>query len=406
MRVAVIGAGFSGLAAADYLRRAGHEVIVIEARDRVGGRVWSETLPNGAVIERGAEFIVHDEHIIQGTIKRLGLSLAPTGMAYGDREPRDLDIDRKKLIDGYDSLNANATQLADDPSRSANDVFNQVDLDPQVRAAIQARMEISSATSATELSSTSLTNGVYRIDSRESYRTAGGNQRIAIELARPLGGDVHLGKVVHTIVWGPRGARILLDRWTLGVDRVVVTVPANVLEKIRFAPELPEWKRTANSNIRYGHAAKLYVPLNEPAEPSAVMSVAGRYWSWTAQGEDGSVQPVVSCFAGTSKALDELNVSNGPETWVRKLQTLRPELALDPENSFVSTWDDDPWIGAAYSVSLAGHPRDYDALAEPVGPVHFAGEHTQRESGSTMDGALRSGYRAAREIAGDLPEDA
>ncbi|HET8756714.1 MAG TPA: FAD-dependent oxidoreductase, partial [Solirubrobacteraceae bacterium] len=87
-RVAVVGAGLAGLAAAEALLRGGHDVVVLEARDRVGGRVWSRTLPSGAVVEMGAEFILPGNTIVEQTARRLGLGLWEKGMAYGRREPR------------------------------------------------------------------------------------------------------------------------------------------------------------------------------------------------------------------------------------------------------------------------------------------------------------------------------
>ena len=85
------GAGLAGLAAADALQRAGKEVTVLEARDRVGGRVWSRELPDGAVVEMGAEFILPGNTLVEETARRLGLSLWEKGMAYGRREPRGGD---------------------------------------------------------------------------------------------------------------------------------------------------------------------------------------------------------------------------------------------------------------------------------------------------------------------------
>jgi monoamine oxidase len=134
------------------------------------------------------------------------------------------------------------------------------------------------------------------------------------------------------------------------------------------------------------------------------MSVPDRFWSWTANGADGSVQPVVSCFAGTARAIEALDGAHGSDTgtdtWLERLRWLRPDLPLDATGVVRSTWHDDPWVGAAYSVSLAGNPREFDALVARVGPLHFAGEHTTREWSSTMEGALRSGARAAGEISG------
>ena len=86
MRVVVIGAGFAGLACAEQLSSGGHEVIVLEARDRVGGRVWSQRLDPGdrqTVIERGAEFVLDGYTTLRGLAERFDLRLAPTGMSSG-----------------------------------------------------------------------------------------------------------------------------------------------------------------------------------------------------------------------------------------------------------------------------------------------------------------------------------
>ena len=87
-RVCVIGAGFAGLAAAAALADGGLEPLVLEARERVGGRVHSRRLANGAVVELGAEFVEDDQQTLVATAARLGLAMAPAGIAYGDREPR------------------------------------------------------------------------------------------------------------------------------------------------------------------------------------------------------------------------------------------------------------------------------------------------------------------------------
>ena len=99
MRVVVIGAGFAGLAAADALVTAGAEVVVLEARDRVGGRVWSRELPGGDVVEMGAEFILPGDRVIRETAARLGLGLFAKGTTYGDREPRGgMGVSRSELV--------------------------------------------------------------------------------------------------------------------------------------------------------------------------------------------------------------------------------------------------------------------------------------------------------------------
>jgi monoamine oxidase len=180
----------------------------------------------------------------------------------------------------------------------------------------------------------------------------------------------------------------------------IVAVPATVLGRIAFAPELPPTLAETLGSIRYGHAAKLFVPLASPAPPSATLSVPERYWAWTATGTDDRTQPVVSAFAGSPAALERLEVESGPGAWLESLERLRPDLDLEPDGAVLSTWDDDPWAGAAYSLEPA--PLVRRELAEPIGRLAFAGEHLAPEFAGLMEGALRSGRHAAARVAGQL----
>jgi monoamine oxidase len=126
------------------------------------------------------------------------------------------------------------------------------------------------------------------------------------------------------------------------------------------------------------------------------MSVPDRYWSWTATGDGGRPQPVVSAFAGSKDALDALQVEAGAERWLDSLERLRDDLELDRSGSLLSTWADDPWARAAYSASP---PPEVEAAArQPTGPLAFAGEHTAGPYAALMEGAIRSGRRAARSL--------
>src|SRR6188472_4036420 len=110
MRVVVVGAGFAGLAAADALSAGGVDVTVLEARDRVGGRVWSRELPSGDVVELGAEFSLPGDRVIRELAARLGLELFEKGTTYGDREPRGgIGVTREELDAGYDAVAAAAS---------------------------------------------------------------------------------------------------------------------------------------------------------------------------------------------------------------------------------------------------------------------------------------------------------
>ena len=404
MRTVVVGAGLAGLVAADELARGGAEVVVLEARSRVGGRVWSERLPNGALVEMGAEFILPGNTAIRELVDRFDLGLWDKGMRYGRRDPSGgTGTTHEELAAAVAEVER---ALAAPPGRSgpgggpsARDFLESLDIRPGAREAILARVEISSANSAERVAAAELA-GVAHIDDEPAPSIAGGNQRLPIALADGLGGAVRLDSAVSAVGWGER-VRVVTRDGELDADSCVIAVPASVLGRIAFDPPLPAPLADALGLVSYGHAAKLFVPLRRPAEPSAVMNVPERYWSWTATGEGGDAQPVVSAFAGSDRALEALDVEAGPGRWLDSLERLRGDLELDRDGALLSTWADDPWVGAAYSTSPPA--AVVDAVEEPTGPLAFAGEHTAGPYAALMEGAIRSGRRAARSLVRRAP---
>jgi monoamine oxidase len=174
-------------------------------------------------------------------------------------------------------------------------------------------------------------------------------------------------------------------------------VPAPLVGAIWFEPELPAPLRDALARLRYGHAAKLFVPLVDRPEPSAVLSVPDRFWTWTARAGDHT-QAVVHAFAGSPAALERLAVTDGPRRWLDAVARLRPDLRLAKESELLSTWSDDPWARGAYSVHTPG--GNDPALAAAYGRLVFAGEYTAGPFAALMEGALRSGARAAAQLLG------
>jgi monoamine oxidase len=395
VRAVVVGAGLAGLVAADELVRGGVEVVVLEARDRVGGRVWSQRLPNGAVVEMGAEYILPGNTEVLGLVDRFGLGLWAKGMHYGWRDPvGGAGTTHEELAAAVDEAER-ALSASPGTRDSARDFLNGLDIPPGAREAILARVEISCANTADRVEAADLT-GVAHIDREPSPSIAGGNQRLPLALAEELGDAVRLDSAARVIAWGEGEARVATDGGSVEADVAVVAVPAGVLDAITFDPPLPDAVRNALGLVEYGHAAKLFVPLREPAPPRAVMSVPDRYWCWTATGDGDEPQPVVSAFAGSRPALDALGVDDGPGRWLDSLARLRDDLELDRDGAVLSTWEDDPWARAAYSTSPP--PEVAAAVERPTGPLAFAGEHTAGEHHALMEGAIRSGRRAARSL--------
>jgi monoamine oxidase len=393
-RVVVVGAGFAGLAAADALRAGGAEVTVLEARDRVGGRVWSVPFA-GAVAERGAEFILPGNTAVEGMARRFGLALVRKGTPYGRREPRGQEaIDPTALAQAFRRISAEIPR-----GESVSAAIDALDLEPRLAALLRARLEVSMGYAADDLVGTVLGEGAATFGDFDSFTVAGGNAEIARCLAAELGQAVHLDSPVQRLRWSPGGGvTVAAGAAELDADAAVIAAPASVLDRIEFDPPLRGATAEALGEVRYGQNAKLFVALRGPAPPSAVMSVRERFWTYTQLGPDGEPVPFVTGYAGTGDALDALEAERGTQAWIERLAALRPELDLNPEGAFVSNWRDDPWMRGSYSArSLSGPLRDGD-LIRPVGPLHFAGEHTAGEWHGLMEGALRSGIRAAEQV--------
>ncbi len=366
---------------------------MFEARDRVGGRTWSQRLANGAMIEMGAEFILPGNNEVRSLAADFGLELWDKGMRYGEREPRGgIGATKEQMRAAMGVVEAALAEL--DGPRSAVELVEALDLEPGVAETLISRVETSSASPATDVPAGDLA-GIAHIDDDPAPSVGEGNQRLALGLAERL--PVTLESPVVAVSWGTERVEVeAASGRVTSVDACVIAIPATVYDRIEFDPPLPAAKREALAAVRFGHAAKLFVPLAEPVSPLAVMNVPGRWWCWTATGDGGDPMPVVSCFAGSPAGLERLEVDAGPDRWVEALAELRPELELEHDGAVLSTWDDDPWVRGAYSVFPP--PEVADALAAPVGPLAFAGEHTAGRWNGLMEGALRSGRRAAAEV--------
>jgi monoamine oxidase len=322
-------------------------------------------------------------------------SLASLHGRYGRRDPRGgIGTSHDELAAAVSEVERKLAEGAGD-GVSALELLDSLDIPPGAREAIVERVEISSASSAARVAAADLA-GLAHIDDEPSPSIAGGNQRLALVLAAELGDAVRLDSPVDAIAWSAEGVRASVGGGEVGADVAVIAVPASVLDRIAFEPRLPDAVSGALALVEYGDAAKLFVPLTEPAPTSAVMSVPDRFWTWTATGDSDRVQPVVSAFAGSRAALDALDVDAGPDRWLDSLERLRGDLALDRAGAVLSTWHDDPWCAPPTPPRL--RPRWPRPWSPPIGPLAFAGEHTGGRYAALMEGAVRSGRRAARSL--------
>jgi len=401
MRVVVVGAGFAGLMAAWRLAQGGCDVVLLEARDRVGGRVWSQELVPGdprTVIERGAEFVLDGYDVLRGVLAETRLALAGTVMSYYEREPRGGDpVSARQVADCAAWVAAAAADAP--PGTSLAAAAAGWAGPPAALAAYLSRIETTDGTPAGVLAASAAGTVTGAFGQRPTWRVAGGNQQVARELARRLGPALRLGRPARSVEHDRDGVRVRTGDGVATGDAAVIAVPMAVLRGLPIAPPVPAQQRAAWQRSGLAHNAKLHMPVNRPAPGSAVQSVPGRFWTWTAADGSGQIQPVLHAFGGTEAGLAALGVAGGPATWAAQVAALRPELDLDPAGALLTTWNDDPWAGESYSAdTLTAAPGDEDLIAAPVGRVHFAGEHTAGAWAGLMEGALRSGERAAREV--------
>ena len=396
-----MGAGLAGLACAVDLARAGVDVTVLEARTRVGGRVWSGVMPDGARFERGGEFIEAGYVHFRRRAVEHGLRVVPQGFAFAAREVRSggrmlptLLLDAEQVLaTTVDALGLDAAHT------SAADALARTPLEALARRALRERLEGTytvelSHVSAAWLSSTQLRAGGSAPD-EASARLEEGNEALAERMAAELGERVLLGREVESL----RNAGDAVALAVAGVRklyaRVVLAVPLPVVRD-RLLTSLRE--RSSYERLQWGAAAKLHLALDKPAAPAAVQGLETAFWTWTARGPGGAPATIAASFAGGRRAIEALEVGRGTACWRAALQDLRPELVLG-ERSVLTRWSDDPQCNGSYACHPPGWSVTDDCeIAAPSGRIHLAGEHTAAEFCGTMEGALRSGARAAAEV--------
>ena len=245
---------------------------MLEARDRVGGRVWSRGLPNGAVVEMGAEYILPGNTAVRELAERFGLGLWDKGMRYGDREParRRRRRPTRSWRRRWPRRAAGGARAEARADLSARDFLEGLDIPPGAREAMLARVRDSSANSADLVAARELA-GVAHVDDEPAPSIAGGNQRLPLALAAALGAAVRLR---HAGGSRSRGATTACACARPAASSTPMSASSRCRRASwpdRLRPGAAAGSR-ARSPGRYGHAAKLFVPLRAPAPPSAVMA--------------------------------------------------------------------------------------------------------------------------------------
>jgi monoamine oxidase len=414
--VVIVGAGAAGLEAARELGARGRSVLVLEARERIGGRVFTHFDPRVPVpIELGAEFIHGDTPHTDRLLAAAGLSAldiqAERRLALGGR----LDRVRGPLIDRvlhYAKKDESLTSfLSKHPGGRAH---------ARDRNMLRRFVEGFHAADPDRISVLTIAPGRHGTAMQSLSRTGRVTQgygALMDWLARDLGASLRLASQVRSIAWRPGRVRVetRIQSKKISARAVLVTVPLSVLGElpparsaIVFDPE-PRALREALAGLAMGSAMRLVAWFDEiPWEgkeeeaPGFLQFASGHFQAaWTV---NPLRWPLVVMWSGGPQAR-VLSRLTAPELrrilvteLARALGTTSPQLERSLRACWWHDWDRDPFARGCYSYMKVGGERAARALSHPVrGTLFFAGEATETESG-TVEAALASGQRAAREI--------
>ncbi len=408
--VAIVGGGLAGLRCADGLVAKGLDVVVLEARDRVGGRVFSHLFSDGQTCERGAEFIDSNHAEVLDLVARLGLSLTTR---TADLDPAETLIDaggRAVPMSMHASIGPDVelweravlrlgdTDLCERGTLA--DVMHSLDLSVLSRLVVGRHIRTEFMLPPEEISQR-FAGGLARLQAagrRECHRLVGGNDQLATGLAAQLGDRVRLATAVQSIDTDS-GEITLKNGELVSAAHVVAAVPLPVLSRIWA--EMP----LELGAVGYGVGGKISVQFDrriwqDYGRNGTVLTERawGHLWETTddQNGDRGVLTNLLSSHDGAAFAA----LPEAPDRVVAEIDRLFPGAKGLAGERVHTDWTDDPCSLGTYSCFGPGQM----AAAEPLmraahGRLLLAGEHTDEFSGF-MEGALRSGARVAATIAG------
>ncbi|XVX20028.1 flavin monoamine oxidase family protein [Actinomycetota bacterium] len=430
----VVGAGVAGLAAARMVAGAGRRVVVLEARDRVGGRVWTDRAA-GRATDLGASWIhgVTDSPVAEAA-EAFGMAMAEftvggyqvdgRPIAYFGPDGRRLsDAEAEAFAADVHAVDAALVSVIEDsaPADSYRDVTERVlaqqDWTPEraqrVREYLEHRTEEQYGAWIDDLAAHGLDDD--QIEGDEVV-FPDGYDRMPERLADGL--DVRLGSVVTQVRWSPDGVEVTVGEDLFTADSAVVTVSVGVLQSgaLSIEPPLPEPVAGALSRLRMNAFEKVFLEFGSRFWGDDVYAIRqqgpeGRRWHSFYDLTRLHGIPTLLTFAAGPTAAEVRRWSDAElvESVMVQLRRLYDADVPEPERVVRTAWQDDPYALGSYAyMTLGSTTADHDDLATPVsGVLHLAGEATWTDDPATVTAALCSGHRAACRVLGrDLPIEA
>lgn len=426
-KVVVIGAGAAGLAAAARLKQADLEPLVLEARDRVGGRIWTQPL-GGQPVDLGAQWLegvannpiasVCSDHNIQHVKTRYKTTLfdSVTGRVSAKRVRRmervvDAVLERTHAI-------AKTRAAAGEPDVSMEQALATTGYAEKLSGKAHRIADwVLSAEVCTEEADDLDKLSLQTYWSESDGAAFGGSDRLfpagygQVPIALANGLDVRLSQRVTDVLWTGTSAVVKAEQATFDADAVIVTLPIGVLKTndVTFEPGLPSRKRRAIAAMGVGVANKVVMRFSVPFWPCErpyfgyASDRPNAFPVWTNL-YPVTGAPILSLWShgDDARGFELLSDADIVERAYAAVRNAFGSKALPPLEVFVTRWHSDPFARGAYSnVGVGGSKELYEQLAEPIDDrIFFAGEATAANHPATVHGAYLSGVRAAEAVLG------
>lgn len=449
--VVIVGAGAAGLTAATELVKAGRDVVVLEARDRVGGRLHTDVI-DGAMLEVGGQWVSPDQDALIETLDELGLEtypryregvnvyIGPDGEVKkfeGDIFPvlpateqeiltliekldalvAEIDPEqpwahpRAKELDEISFAHWLETQTDDEEARENIGMFIAGAMLTKPAHAFSALQALLMAASAGSFSN--LVDADFILD----RRVVGGLQLVPIGLAERLGDRVRLGQPVRTIRWqadaapGQAAVVAVTDELEVHAREIVLAVPPILVNRISYEPPLPRRQHQLHQHLSMGFVIKVHAVYETPFwREQGLSGTAFSPWELVHEAYDNSNHDdprgtLVGFVA--DEAADGVFQLSAEERKARILESMSHYYgvqAKDPVVYYESDWGSEEWTRGAYAASfdMGGLARYGADLRTPVGPIRFACSDMAGKGYQHVDGAIRMGRLVASQILEEL----
>jgi monoamine oxidase len=423
MTVGIVGLGASGLRAAMLLERAGIDLRLFEARGRAGGRLYTADEGDGCVFEAGAEWFDADHYRVIGLLHELGLDPIPTSgwpqkLVFRGKECTEATVWNDALEDDL-RVEAAAREMCRNLNLPPWSNVQAGDLDPKSLGDflrehtqtdrglwwVNAKVRSERGEDPDQLGLLGWLAGYLRYLDREgdvatASRFPGGAGQLVAQAVGSLQTAISYNRVLTRVRQDEEGVTLVFEDGETRVDRVILTLPPPVLERIVFEPALSVAKRCAIEACRMNRLIKISWQFDRPwwhdlAWGGAMLCDTALQRTW-----DGSIGDahVLNALITGEEAMRWRQLGDPVRAGIYELSTLFPMAASSFVRGWITDWVSDPFTQGGYSTMPKGYVLEHmPHIATPEGRIHFAGEHTAVQPG-LVESALESAERVVSEL--------